>query len=128
MSVEEQGVSGAKIFAKTRRGAAKLYGLILHHCGKLRALGDRPCVVQVEEVGNSTSRQSFRSWFAGDKIYVECFIPGRRVNKYCLWLFLYLTYNIVSLRWMILTILLCEFGVSHILLLCLNVKSCFFIF
>ena len=35
----------------------------------------------MEEVGNSTSRQSFRTWFAGVKIYVECFIPGRRVNK-----------------------------------------------
>ena len=39
MSVEEQGVFGAKIVAKTRREAAKLYGLILHDCGKLRALG-----------------------------------------------------------------------------------------
>ena len=84
VSMDGDGVLGAKIGAKTAREAAKLYGLILHHCGKLRALGDRPCVVQVEEVGNSSSRQSFRTWFAGDKIYVECFIPGRRVNK--IWL------------------------------------------
>ena len=50
---------------KTRREAAMLYGLILHHCGKLIALGDQLCVVHVEEVGNSTSSLSFHRWFAG---------------------------------------------------------------
>lgn len=90
---------------KTRREAAMLYGLILHHCVKLIALGDRLCVVHVEEVGNSTSNLSFHRWFAGDKIYVECFIPSRRINKYWLWLLLYLTYHIVSLRWRVSTVL-----------------------
>ncbi|KAJ7371615.1 hypothetical protein OS493_024292 [Desmophyllum pertusum] len=70
--------AGTKIVAKTRREAAKLYGLVLHHRGKLRALGDRPCVIQVEENIPNLNGQSFRAWNAGNKIYVECFIPSRR--------------------------------------------------
>ena len=73
--------AGTKIVAKTRREAAKLYGLVLHHRGKLRALGDRPCVIQVEENIPNSNGQSFRAWNAGNKIYVECFIPSRRVSE-----------------------------------------------
>ncbi|KAJ7386902.1 hypothetical protein OS493_006936 [Desmophyllum pertusum] len=71
--------AGTKIVAKTRREAAKLYGLVLHHRGKLRALGDRPCVIQVEENIPNSNGQSYRAWNAGNKIYVECFIPSRRM-------------------------------------------------
>ena len=76
--LDGDAAAGTKIVAKSRRGAAKLFGLVLHHRGKMRALGEKPCVIQVEEA-NNPSGQIFRAWNAGDKIYVECFIPSRRV-------------------------------------------------
>ena len=60
----------SKIVAKTRREAAKLYGLVLHHQGVLKPLGGQACVIQVEETSNPNDSpgQSFRAWNAGDKI------------------------------------------------------------
>lgn len=85
---------GTIVVAKTTREAAKLYGLILHHRGRLRALGDRPCVIQVDENKPNPNTQSFRAWNAGNKIYVECFIPGRRVSeKYVVSAFISLDLN-----------------------------------
>lgn len=75
---------GTIVVARTKREAAKLYGLILHHRGRLRALGDRPCVINVDENNPNSNTRSFRAWNAGDKIYVEFFIPGRRVSGYML--------------------------------------------
>ena len=66
LSLEGDADYGENIVAKTRREAAKLHGLILHHYGKLRAIRDQPCVVQVDE--DNSSRQSSRTWFAGDRI------------------------------------------------------------
>ena len=76
--LDGDAAAGTKIVAKSRREAAKLFGLVLHLRGKLRVLGEKPCVILVEEASNP-SRQSFRARNAGDKIYVECFIPSRRV-------------------------------------------------
>ena len=59
---------GTIVVARTKREAAKLYGLILHHRGRLRALGDRPCVIQVDENKLNSNTQSFRAWNAGNKI------------------------------------------------------------
>ena len=76
------------------RETAKLYCLILYHRGRLRALGDRPCVIQVDENKPNSNTRSFRAWNAGDKIYVECFIPGRRVSeKYVVSAFISLDLN-----------------------------------
>ena len=48
----------------------------------------------------------YREQSKAEKPFVfECFIPSRRVNKYWLWLLLYLTYHIVSLRWRVSTVL-----------------------
>ena len=85
---------GTKLVARTKREAAKLYGLILHHRGRLRALGDRPCAIQVDENKPNSNTESFRAWNAGNKIYVECFIPVRRVSeKYFLCVFISLDLN-----------------------------------
>ena len=72
MREDADAAIGTIVVARTKREAAKLYGLILHHCGRLRALGDRPCVIQVDESNNSNT-QSFRAWKAGNKIYVKVF-------------------------------------------------------
>ena len=44
MRLDGDTAIGTKVVAKTRREAAKVYGLVLHHRGKLRALGDQPCI------------------------------------------------------------------------------------
>lgn len=74
-----------KIMAKSRREGAKLFGLVLQHRGILRHLGDRPCVIQVSSSADGSNSERFRAWNAGDKIYVECFIPSRRVSKYLIY-------------------------------------------
>ena len=85
---------GTIVVARSKRGAGKLYGLILYHRGRLRALRDRPCVIQVDESKRNSNTQSFRAWKAGNKIYVECFIPARRVSeKYVVSAFISLDLN-----------------------------------
>ena len=87
-------VVGMTIVSKTRREAAKLYGLVLYHHGLLRALGEWPCVIVVED--NKGNGQSFRAWNAESKIYVECVVPGRRVSeKSYVSLFFFLVSNIL---------------------------------
>ena len=39
MRLEGDGAAGTKTVVKSRREAAKLFGLVRHHHGKLRALG-----------------------------------------------------------------------------------------
>ena len=74
-----------KIMAKSRREGAKLFGLVLQHRGILRHLGDRPCVIQVSSSADGSNSERFRAWNAGDKPYVKCFIPSRRVSKYLIY-------------------------------------------
>ena len=50
---------GTIVVARSKREAAKLYGLILFHRGRLRALGDRPCVIQVDESKPNSNTQKF---------------------------------------------------------------------
>ena len=85
---------GNIVMARTKREATKFYGLILYRRGSLRAIGDRPCVIQVHESKPNSNTQSFRPWKAGNKIYVECFIPARRVSeKYVVSAFISLDLN-----------------------------------
>lgn len=73
------------VAAKTRREAAKLYGLVLRHRGILNPVaGGSPCIVNVREVGNNSDDQgqTFKAWFTEDKIYVECMIASKRVSIY----------------------------------------------
>ena len=81
MRQDEDAAVGTIVVARSKREAAKLYGSILYHRGRLRALGDRPCVIQVDESKPNSNTQSFPAWKAGNKIYVECFIPTRRVSE-----------------------------------------------
>ena len=70
------------IAAKSRREAAKLYGLVLDHSGMLHNMGDEPCCVRVQLVEKLDERgQHFKLWRATDKIYAETFISPQIVSK-----------------------------------------------
>jgi hypothetical protein len=69
------------VATKSRREAAKLYGLVLHHKGILNKLGGDPCYVRVQESENLDERgQYFKLWSATEKIYAECFISPQTVS------------------------------------------------
>ena len=69
------------ITASSTREAAKLYRLIPTHCGILESVGGEPCLVKVEFYNSDhQGPQTFKVWKRDDKIYVECFIPSKRVS------------------------------------------------
>ena len=72
---------GTIVVARSKWEAAKLYASILYHRGRLRALGDRPCVIKVDESKPNSNKQSFCARKAGNKIYVQCFIPAKRESE-----------------------------------------------
>lgn len=74
--------STMNIVARNQREATKLYGLVLKHRGLLKPLGGLPCVITVKEYESDKRGQSYKVWDNNNKIYVECFIPGYRMNSF----------------------------------------------
>ncbi|XP_028391880.1 uncharacterized protein LOC114516554 [Dendronephthya gigantea] len=68
------------IVARNEREATKLYGLVLKDQGILKPLGCVPCIITVKPYKCDKRGQSYKVWGNDDKIYVECFIPGNKMN------------------------------------------------
>ena len=70
------------ISASSGRGAAKLFGLFLLHCGLLKPLGCTPCCVSVKKANDDEYYvgQCFKLWNAKNQIYTECYIPPKKVG------------------------------------------------
>ena len=79
----KKAVSVLEIYCKSSREAAKMYGIVLSHCGILDNLSGDPCVVNVSEHGMllKETHQTFKLWRTEQGIYAECEVPSCRVSS-----------------------------------------------
>ena len=65
-------------YAKGPTEAAKCYGLILDHFGRLSSITGNPETVEVDEDNGLIN--VYKVWKMPDRIYTECIKPASRVS------------------------------------------------